>query len=269
MTEHFESDLHYLAATDSREIKLISTNKQDWSYENPPKMGTKDDIEDELKELATEGMNLFFNSIFSLAKAQGTVSSCTLPPPVEVLPRYKPLPQKRPDTKWEKFAKEKGIVKRKRERMVWDDATQGYLPRHGYDPAKKQREWLVELDDKDDPTVNKFSTIRKEKKLKVLKNKRNQVNNLKAHEKTKDLYGIGKDSDKKGRRAMKGKQGTAKALTQAQVSTASLGMFDKRQKGEGDVKKKKREKREDNLNFNSDEMKKRDQRILDSVLKNF
>ena len=37
------------------------------------------------------------------------------------LPREKPVPKPRPPTKWEKYAREKGINKRKKDKKVWDD----------------------------------------------------------------------------------------------------------------------------------------------------
>lgn len=50
-----------------------------------------------------------------------------------ILPRQKPVPQPRPMTTWEKFAKEKGIKKRKRsERMEWDEKAKAWRPRWGY-----------------------------------------------------------------------------------------------------------------------------------------
>ena len=41
-----------------------------------------------------------------------------LPAEVFLLPRSHRLPEPKPETKWEKFAKEKGITKKKRDRMV-------------------------------------------------------------------------------------------------------------------------------------------------------
>ena len=47
-----------------------------------------------------------------------------LPDPEFRLPREKPLPKKKELTKWQKYAQEKGIQNRKRDRMVWDEASQ-------------------------------------------------------------------------------------------------------------------------------------------------
>ena len=44
-----------------------------------------------------------------------------LPPPRFRLPREKKIPEAKAQTKWEKFAESKGIQKRKRSRMVFDE----------------------------------------------------------------------------------------------------------------------------------------------------
>ena len=54
-----------------------------------------------------------------------------LPKPEFKLPRAQPPPEPKPETKWEKFAKEKGIVKRKRDRMVWDEKHKEFRPEMG------------------------------------------------------------------------------------------------------------------------------------------
>lgn len=58
-----------------------------------------------------------------------------LPEPTTVLPREKPLPKPREPTKWELFAQRKGIQKRKRSALEWDDVTQEWRRRHGYKRA--------------------------------------------------------------------------------------------------------------------------------------
>ena len=47
------------------------------------------------------------------------------------IPREKPIPKK-VETKWEKYAKQKGIKKHKRERMVFDKDANEWRPRWGY-----------------------------------------------------------------------------------------------------------------------------------------
>ena len=56
-----------------------------------------------------------------------------LPPGTTLLPREKPVPEPRPETRWERFAKEKGIKKRKKSsRMVYDEQKGEWRPRWGY-----------------------------------------------------------------------------------------------------------------------------------------
>jgi hypothetical protein len=55
-----------------------------------------------------------------------------LPPPSTRLPREKPLPRPKPPTKWEEYAKKKGIVKRKRSQRVWDEEQGEWRGRHGF-----------------------------------------------------------------------------------------------------------------------------------------
>jgi len=62
-----------------------------------------------------------------------------LPAAKTLLPREKPLPKPKPPTKWEKFAAQKGIQKRKREsKLEWDEASQSWRRRHGYKKANDE-----------------------------------------------------------------------------------------------------------------------------------
>lgn len=48
-------------------------------------------------------------------------TTVTLPKSKVILPRSLPVPSPRAPTKWERFAKEKGIVKKKKDKLKWDD----------------------------------------------------------------------------------------------------------------------------------------------------
>lgn len=85
----------------------------------------------------------------------------TLPARQTAVPRHKPLPTPKPPTKWDLFARKKGIGKynplaKKKGRLIFDEASGEWVPRHGFKPRKKdpdgqnqaQDDWLVELDDK-------------------------------------------------------------------------------------------------------------------------
>lgn len=96
----------------------------------------------------------------------------TLPTPSSnPLPRWKPLPKPKVPTKWEQFARKKGIGKfggnlkgganleDRKKNLVYDEESGEWVKKWGYKGKNKQgegSEWLVELDDKQ---------IRKEKGL--------------------------------------------------------------------------------------------------------
>ena len=60
----------------------------------------------------------------------------TLPERKTKIPREKPIPKK-VETKWEKYAKAKGIKKHKKERMVYDKEADEWRPRWGYKVWKR------------------------------------------------------------------------------------------------------------------------------------
>lgn len=73
----------------------------------------------------------------------------TLPLPSTALPRAKPLPKPKPLTKWQEFARKKGIPEKKKKegKLVWDEDTKEWVPRWGYKGANKKEEeqWIHEV----------------------------------------------------------------------------------------------------------------------------
>ena len=63
------------------------------------------------------------------------------------LPREKPIPKEEAKTKWEKFREERGLPPRKkRSRLVYDEATGDWVPRWGKGSIKKLAErdnWIM------------------------------------------------------------------------------------------------------------------------------
>ncbi|OIR58512.1 MAG: ribosome biogenesis protein Rrs1 [Amphiamblys sp. WSBS2006] len=78
-------------------------------------------------------------------------SSIHLPEPTAVFPSERDVPEKT-ETKWERFARMKGIEKKKKDRLVYDEDTQGWLPRHGdgsrRNALRKTKNWCVETSTK-------------------------------------------------------------------------------------------------------------------------
>jgi regulator of ribosome biosynthesis len=101
---------------------------------------------------ARDNTQLLINRIFDLPTSRdekiGAIAQ--LPPPTTVIPREKHVPKPKPLTKWERYAKLKGIEKQKRGRMVWDDEMREWRPRYGYKRANDElRDWLIPAKDTD------------------------------------------------------------------------------------------------------------------------
>jgi regulator of ribosome biosynthesis len=72
---------------------------------------------------------------------------------VEQVPKAKAL------TKWEQFAKLKGITKQKKSRMVFDEETGAYAPRFGYKRANDaSKPWVLEHKDTEGNPLHSIST---------------------------------------------------------------------------------------------------------------
>jgi len=168
----------------------------------------------------------------------------TLPAPNTPLPREKPLPKARPLTKWEKFAQQKGIQKKKRSKLVYDEDQQEWRRRYGYKRAGDIGDVaVVDAKASDGPGFDPFSELRKEKKERVRANQKQREANLKAIAKDSGRAALPAtvkltagaltetSGNKVGRRKhLRGEIGAASL--QAGVSTASMGKFDRLLKGE-------------------------------------
>lgn len=193
---------------------------------------------------ATQTTALLIRELWQLPNEQtseGPVAS--LPKATLILPREKPVPEPKPQTRWEKFAEQKGIENKKRGRMVWNDETQQWAPRYGYKRANDDgADWpIMEVKAGDDPNADPWTLRKQEKKARVDKNETNRQRNVQRNGGGDGLKGMfapapGIPVDmKKGTK--RGKEGVAKALNLTQHSTASMGQFDVKRIGELNKKK--------------------------------
>ncbi|KAL2338355.1 hypothetical protein Fmac_012801 [Flemingia macrophylla] len=103
-----------------------------------------------------------------------------LPQPLTKLPREKHLPKPKPPTKWEVFAKKKGIQKRKKDKIVYDEQTGTWKRRYGYDRANDEDAVpIIEAKPTDDPAGDPFAKRKENKKQRVEKQEKNRLQNLK------------------------------------------------------------------------------------------
>lgn len=88
---------------------------------------------------ATKLVQALVSRLFALPSERADVGRVAeLPAPTTRLPREKPIPQPKPPTKWELFAAKKGIVKRKRSKLVLDETTDTFMRRFGYKRANDE-----------------------------------------------------------------------------------------------------------------------------------
>ena len=96
-----------------------------------------------------------------------------------MFPRAQKLPQQKPLTKWEKFAKEKGIKKRKKLGMKYDSTMKKYMPRWG---SKSKNNFEAAIMEEKVPGKNPFEMERAKKKLTKQKEKLKHLKNLSYRE---------------------------------------------------------------------------------------
>ncbi|RZF40983.1 hypothetical protein LSTR_LSTR006286 [Laodelphax striatellus] len=211
-------------------LLAIDTNELD-------KNQLKSNTEKYLLNLARDNTQLLLNKIWELpAEKQEEAVVVKLPKQNNyVLPREKHIPKPRPLTKWEAFAKEKGLQKKKKVKVTWDDILKKWVPVHGFKKAvsEKDKNWLIEVPQNADPYEDQFEKKATAKKERVAKNEFSRLRNIAASHNIKvPNMGI-LTSDKLSSTELKTAEGVAK------LSTASLGKFQPRLRKEKENVKQK------------------------------
>lgn len=198
-------DLGHLMAADSAptDLKALKNKKQREEY---------------IRDVSRDNTQILFNAIWQLpSKIEEDAVLVELPAPVMRLPREKPVPEEKAETKWEKFAKLKGITKTKRSRMVWDEEKGDWAPRWGYKRAGDDtKAWALPVPDNADPYEDQFEKAAEAKKSRIAKNEKNRQRNL--------AVAAGQSGKNKGQ--LDAKKDLEKAIMSTKKSTASIGKFD-------------------------------------------
>ncbi|BFU19032.1 ribosome biogenesis regulatory protein, putative [Entamoeba histolytica HM-1:IMSS-B] len=246
----FELDVGNLLVTDRSDVDIEKFKSDSWKY---------------IGEIAKEASKTLIDNIY----AREDVSDHSDPSlgkvvildePEMKFPREKPLPASKEPTKWELFAKRKGIKKTKKSGKVWNQETHSWVPRFGMGSAKqikkKTEGWIVE--DKVGLSDNPFEGIDKKKLKEETKPSRSGKKIKKSLSKIKLTPGtIGKDG-------YMNKKDAQKLLKIAQRSSASMGNFSKNLTGEKIVAKKRKLKQSD---FVKGGDKAKNMRVLDRLTK--
>uniref|UniRef100_A0A915PWU5 Ribosome biogenesis regulatory protein n=1 Tax=Setaria digitata TaxID=48799 RepID=A0A915PWU5_9BILA len=220
---------------------------------------TSKPTEEELSARARDNAQFLFNKIWELEKKRIDEAVCAkLPPPLFRLPREKPLPDERQLTKWEQYAQQKGIRKKKKDRKVFDEEVKEWKSRYGYRRAKDNdaKDWLIEIPDNKDPMIDYFDEREKAKKERVNKNEMQRLRNIarlrgpKISSANAVPLGIGVDLNDRSRHEL------LNQINRARYSTASHGVFQPAIKNEKLMKAGKHHKYEPNERAVCDEQKK-------------
>ncbi|TRY69897.1 hypothetical protein DNTS_015358 [Danionella cerebrum] len=177
--------------------------------------------EEFLLSLARDNTQLLINEIWKLETEKvDQIIVAKLPEPTTKLPREKPVPKPKPPTRWEQFARLKGIQKKKKTNLVWDEVHKEWKRRWGYKRAKDDtKEWLIEVPGSSDPNEDQFAKKNKAKKERVARNEYSRLKNIARAQKIK-VPGMGLPPTSK-----QSKTELAQAVSVAKFSTASAGKF--------------------------------------------
>jgi regulator of ribosome biosynthesis len=172
---------------------------------------------------------VLLSTLFTLPTTPSTDGPLAqLPSPNSELPRSKPLPRPRPPTKWELFARAKGIQKTKKDRKIWDEEKQEWVNRWGRDAKNKEKEvqWATVVPANADVEHDPGKAAREARKARVAKNDRQRLQNVARAQ--------------GGSAGRERKSEIDRTLASTRVSTASMGRFDKKLEGEKKMKGIKR-----------------------------
>ncbi|ONK80349.1 uncharacterized protein A4U43_C01F16700 [Asparagus officinalis] len=203
---------------------------------------SREELTKECLQKGTELVQAIANALFSLPSTEDPDGPLVrLPQPTTKLPREKHFPKPKPPTKWEQFAKMKGIKNRKKDKRVFDDQTGTWKRRHGYDRVNDDKDVpIIEAKMTDEPGEDPFSKRKEEKKKRVEKQEKNRLQNLKQAMKADALPShvqlaatalpITGTQSKAPKKASKVELENVAGM--AATSTASGGKFDKKLPGE-------------------------------------
>ncbi|XP_042317164.1 ribosome biogenesis regulatory protein homolog [Sceloporus undulatus] len=207
-----------------------------------------------LRSLARDNAQLLVAQLWALPSERAEAGAgpvvARLPEPSTKLPREKPLPKPRPPTRWEQFARLKGIRPTRKKRggsLVWDEGAKEWRRRWGYkraggDNDPKRPQWLLEVPASADPMQDQFARRKEEKRERVARNEFNRLRNLARAQ--RGLGGSSANSSGKGPSSRNGRVARPGAelhptghqdraelghvTSLARLSTASRGRFQPR-----------------------------------------
>ncbi|XP_024019299.1 ribosome biogenesis regulatory protein homolog [Morus notabilis] len=229
------------------QIELGNLMAFDLHHNFPSPPSSREELVKECLKRGTELVQAIANTLFNLPSTVDVDGPLVkLPLPTTRLPREKPLPKPKPPTKWEVFAKARGIKNRKKDKIVYDEQTGTWKRRYGYDRANDEDKVpIIDAKITDEPGEDPFAKKRADKKKKIEKQEKNRSQNLKEAAKAGALPSHVQlaatalpitGSQVVPKKVTKEELGNVAGM--AATSTASGGKFDKKLPGEKPAKHK-------------------------------
>ncbi|KAK4034806.1 ribosomal biogenesis regulatory protein [Parachaetomium inaequale] len=139
-------------------------------------------LESHLTAVARDGTQVLINQLLTTCAITSTPAGVllSLPAPQTPLPREKPIPTPRPETKWSAFAKRRGIKPKTREQrrnLQYNDGTGEFERKWGYKGANKagQDDAIIEVSAKKEAERKEGTSVRGDKRREIReKVKRNE-----------------------------------------------------------------------------------------------
>lgn len=139
-------------------------------------------LETHLASVARDGAQVLINQLLTTCAINSTPAGVllTLPPPQTALPREKPVPAPKAETKWSAFAKRRGIKPKTREQrrnQQYNESTGEFERRWGYKGANKagQDDAIIEVSAAQEAQRKEGTSVRGDKRREIReKVKRNE-----------------------------------------------------------------------------------------------
>ncbi len=130
--------------------------------------------EAQLAVIARDGTQSLINQLLTTCPISSTPAGVllSLPPPQTPLPREKPVPAPKAETKWSAFAKRRGIKPKTREQrrnLAYDEVTGEFGRKWGYKGANKagQDEPIIELNTAKEAARKEGTSVRGDKRREI------------------------------------------------------------------------------------------------------
>ncbi|KAK2612425.1 Rhodanese-related sulfurtransferase [Conoideocrella luteorostrata] len=147
-------------------------------------------LEQSLAEIARDGAQSLVNQLLTTCPITSTKEGVllSLPQPTTALPREKPVPAVKAQTKWERFAEKKGIKPKTREsrrNLAYDETSGEWKRKWGYQGLNKKGEDhpIMEVDMEAERKRKEGTSIRgdgrRERKERIKRNERKMRKNQK------------------------------------------------------------------------------------------